>query len=160
MKRPQLETGSLTLALRSPEETRAAIDALSPEQKRELSPDWLARMASAVSPDPWIHGFALIDRASGAVVGSAGFKAPPSDDGVVELAYNIEPEHQGKGYATEAAATLTTFAFSRAKVRIVRAHTLPESNASTRVLAKCGFQRIGEVTDPEDGLVWRWEIYR
>ncbi len=37
------------------------------------------------------------------------------------------------------------------------AHTLPAPNASTRVLAKCGFERTGEVEDPEDGLVWRWE---
>ncbi len=29
--------------------------------------------------------------------------------------------------------------------------------ASGRVLIKCGFRRIGEVIDPEDGLVWRWE---
>ena len=29
--------------------------------------------------------------------------------------------------------------------------------ASTRVLTKCGFSRIGEVIDPDDGLVWRWE---
>ena len=99
-------------------------------------------------------------RVSGSVVGSAGFKSPPSDDGVVELAYGIEPEHEGKGYATEVAAALTAFAFSCDGVGIVRAHTRPESNASTRVLTKCGFQRIGEVDDPEDGRVWRWEAYR
>jgi ribosomal-protein-alanine N-acetyltransferase len=40
---------------------------------------------------------------------------------------------------------------------VVRAHTLPNPNASTRVLTKCGFHRVGEVIDPEDGLVWRWE---
>ena len=43
------------------------------------------------------------------------------------------------------------------KVSIVRAHTLPERNASCRVLTKCGFKLIGEVNDPEDGPVWRWE---
>ncbi len=37
------------------------------------------------------------------------------------------------------------------------AHTCPEPNASTRVLTKCGFRRVGEVMDPDDGLVWRWE---
>jgi len=52
---------------------------------------------------------------------------------------------------------LVSYAFSNSKVRVVRAHTLAEANASTRVLAKCGFQRIGEVVDPDDGLVWRWE---
>ncbi len=157
---PQIETTNLTLALKSPEEARAAIDALSAELQREVSPDWLARLASATSADPWIHGFTLIHRLSGTVVGSAGFKAPPSEDGVVELAYAVEREYQGKGYAAEAASALTAFALSCDRVRTVRAHTRPESNASTRVLAKCGFQRIGEVHDPEDGRVWRWEIHR
>jgi hypothetical protein len=42
-------------------------------------------------------------------------------------------------------------------VKLIRAHTLPQINASTRILTKCGFDRIGEMIDPEDGLVWRWE---
>jgi len=69
----------------------------------------------------------------------------------------VAPEHQGKGYATEAANALVVFAFSTGQVRVVRAHTLREQNASTRVLVKCGFRHVGEVIDPEDGLVWRWE---
>src|SRR5438046_10487620 len=81
----------------------------------------------------------------------------PTADGMVEIAYGVNPEKQGKGYATEAAEALVAFALSSGRVRVVRAHTLPEPNASTRVLAKCGFRHIGEVVDPEDGLVWRWE---
>ena len=155
-----LETKSLTLTLRSPEETRTAIDALSPSEKSEISPEWLARIAAATTADPWLHGFALIERGTGAVVGAAGFKAPPDRDGMVEIAYRVAPEHEGKGYATEAAAALTAFSFANEEVRIVRAHTRPEPNASTRVLTKCGFHRVGEVIDPEDGLVWRWEKSR
>jgi RimJ/RimL family protein N-acetyltransferase len=49
------------------------------------------------------------------------------------------------------------YAFASGQVRVVRAHTLPELNASARALTKCGFKRVGEVVDPEDGLVWRWE---
>jgi len=75
----------------------------------------------------------------------------------VEIAYGIEPEHQGKGYATEAAQGMVDYACSHDEVRLVCAHTLPEENASTRVLTKCGFRKVGEVLDPEDGLVWRWE---
>ncbi len=33
-----------------------------------------------------------------------------------------------------------------------------QENASTRVLTKCKFKWVGEVMDPEDGLVWRWEL--
>ena len=50
------------------------------------------------------------------------------------------------------------YAFESGRIRLVGAHTLPTPNASTRVLTKCGFERIGEVEDPEDGLVWRCEF--
>jgi RimJ/RimL family protein N-acetyltransferase len=76
---------------------------------------------------------------------------------MVEIAYGIATDHQRKGYATEAAEALVAYAFSSGQVRVVRAHTLAEANASTRVLVKCGFRQVGAVVDPEDGLVWRWE---
>lgn len=154
-----MQTGRLSLVLQTPEETLASIEALSPADKAQVSPDWLARVRALTDADPWTLGFSLAHRDTGAVVGSAGFKGPPVA-GVVEIAYGVNPDHQGKGYATEAAQALTDYAFRSGTVRVVRAHTLPEPNASTRVLAKCGFRRIGEVIDPEDGLVWRWEKLR
>jgi [ribosomal protein S5]-alanine N-acetyltransferase len=152
-----MQTKSLTLVPNTLEEIRAQIEALFPADKAHVSAGWLARLREAAVADPWEHGFALRQRETGAVIGTAGFKGPPTDDGIVEIAYGIAPEHQGKGYATEAAHALVDYALASGRVRIVRAHTLPEENASTRVLAKCGFRRVGEVIDPEDGLVWRWE---
>jgi len=95
--------------------------------------------------------------ASRRVIGGAGFKDPPDAEGMVEIAYGVVPAHQNNGYATEAAEALVSYAVKSGRVRTIRAHTLPQPNASTRVLTKCGFRRVGEVTDPEDGLVWRWE---
>jgi RimJ/RimL family protein N-acetyltransferase len=91
------------------------------------------------------------------VIGSAGFKGAPDASGMVELGYGIVPAYEGRGYATEVATMLVAWAFASGEVRVVRAHTLPETNASTRVLGKCGFGFEGEVEDPEDGRVWRWE---
>jgi [ribosomal protein S5]-alanine N-acetyltransferase len=85
-----------------------------------------------------------------------GFKGAPDQEGMVEIGYGISPAYRNNGYASEAAEALVRFALSRPEVRIVRAHTLPEPNASTRVLERCGMQRLGEHVDPEDGLVWRW----
>jgi RimJ/RimL family protein N-acetyltransferase len=123
----------------------------------DVSPAWVEGLRAAKSADPWLQGFAVVHRASRSVIGSAGFKGPPDGEGTVELAYGIVPDYQGQGYATEAAAALVRFAFADGRVRLVRAHTLPANNASTRVLAKCHFKHVGEVVDPEDGLVWRWE---
>jgi [ribosomal protein S5]-alanine N-acetyltransferase len=136
------------------------VEAMSPADKLEVSPDWLAKLRAATEADPWMHGFTVTLLETGAVVGSAGFKGPPDADGVVEIAYGIDTEHRGKGYATEAANAMTAYAFSSGLVRTVRAHTKPESDASKRVLSKCGFRNIGEVIDPEDGLVTRWEKSR
>ena len=158
MNRAPLQTASLTLVPATLDEVRAQIGGMDPEQKTALSAEWLARLQSATDADAvWILGFTLVHRTSGVVVGQCAFKGPPSADMAVEIAYMVAPEHQGKGYATEAATALTGFALGSGQVRVVRAHTLRENNASTRVLNKCGFRHLGEVIDPEDGPVWRWE---
>lgn len=135
------------------------IDGMPPDVRAQVSADWLARLEASTTTDPFLHGFRMVHRESGNVVGTCSFKGPPID-GMVEIAYGVAPEEQGKGYATEAALALTAYAFTFREVRLVLAHTLPESNASTRVLARCGFRHTGEVIDPEDGRVWRFEKVR
>src|SRR3989441_10900896 len=168
-----LETRRLTLLPCSAEQLLALID--QPEQFQkllglpaanglragyvsdEVSPSWLAALRNSSGPDPWRHGFFVVHRAHRCVIGSAGFKGPPDSTGIVEIAYGIVPSCEGHGYATEAAGALVGFALSHEDVRLVRAHTLPASNASTRVLLKCGFCHTDSVVDPDDGPVWRWE---
>jgi Acetyltransferases, including N-acetylases of ribosomal proteins len=123
----------------------------------EVSPAWIEKLRASSGPDPWRWGFAVVDRETRSVVGNAGFKGPPDAEGMVEIAYGIVPDYEGRGYATEAAGLLVGFASESDEVRLIRAHTLPTKNASTRVLTKNGFAYIGEVIDPDDGLVWRWE---
>ena len=123
----------------------------------QISPQWLSGLRNATGADPWRHGFFLVERSRGEVIGTAGFKGPPDAEGMVEIAYGVMPSVEGRGYATEAAGALVRFAAADDRVRLIRAHTLPELNASSRVLRKCGFVHIGQVVDSEDGPVWRWE---
>src|SRR5262249_758223 len=102
-------------------------------------------------------GFALVDKATGDVLGSCGYKGPPDADGIVEIAYGVNPDHRQRGYAKEAAAAMVAFALGSG-AKLIRAHTEPANGASPRVLAAVGFARVGEVIDPEDGPVWRWEL--
>jgi len=120
------------------------------------SPEFMARLRVATEPDPWQFGFAVIHKIDNVLIGMAGFPGPPSD-GVAEIAYGIAPSYQGKGFATEVAKALFKFASRDSRVRTICAHTLPEMNASTRVLEKCGFRKAGEMLDSENALVWRWE---
>ena len=121
-----------------------------------VSPKWLAALRKDSEADPWHHGFFLLHKGDGLVIGAAGYKGPPDVDGTVEIAYGVVPKYEGQGYATEAAAALVAYAFDHGARRL-RAHTMPEANASTHVLKKCGFEHVGPVVDPEDGPVWRWE---
>lgn len=77
------------------------------------------------------------------VVGSVVFHGAPSSDGVVEIAYGVEEESQGRGYATEAVGASVAWAFSHPRTTVVRATTPPWHVPSRRVLEKCGFEEIG-----------------
>ena len=152
-----IPTASLDLVLQTPDELLAWVASLPSGDRAEVSPDWIARVRTAAAGDPWALSFTVVERASGSAVGTCAFKGPPDADGVVEVAYGTDPAHRGRGFATEAAGALAGFAFASGRVRLVRAHTRPDNGASKRVLARCGFRRVGEVMDPEDGLVCRWE---
>jgi RimJ/RimL family protein N-acetyltransferase len=168
-----IETARLRLLPYSPQQILALIESVEQFERHmglpaaeglrefytsgEVSPTWFEQLRAATMADPWIHGYAVVERESNSVIGSTGFKGPPDENGLVEIGYAIVPRYQRRGYATEVAAALVAFALAGGQAKVIRAHTLPAPSASTRVLAKCGFRHVGEVVDPEDGLVWRWE---
>jgi RimJ/RimL family protein N-acetyltransferase len=123
----------------------------------EVSESFLVRLREAVPADFWRDGFGVVHLGDHRLIGFCSFVGPPDAEGGVEIGYGIAPGFEGQGYATEAVRLLIDQAFAGGRVRRVRAHTLPERNASTRVLEKCGFQRCGELIDPVDGPIWRWE---
>lgn len=128
------------------------------QQMLEASDDFKTRVDNAKQPDPWQFGFAVIHKNDNALIGTCGFPGPPDSKGVVEIAYGIAPNYEGRGYATEAAKALIDFARNDPRVKIICAHTLPEENASTSVLKKCGLNKVRDAIDPENGLkIWRWE---
>jgi ribosomal-protein-alanine N-acetyltransferase len=98
-----------------------------------------------------------VDLAADAIVGLSGFKDVPTA-GSVEIAYFTFPRLEGRGYATRTIEELLVLAWP--EVALVVAHTLPFANASNTALGRHGFVHVGEMIDPDDGLVWRWEKYR
>jgi [ribosomal protein S5]-alanine N-acetyltransferase len=55
---------------------------------------------------------------------------------------------------------LMEHAFMDRRVKAILAHTLAQEHPSTKVLKKCGFQKVEEINDPDDGLIWKWELKR
>jgi ribosomal-protein-alanine N-acetyltransferase len=107
--------------------------------------------------DQW-GGYLAVDETSTLIVGSCAFKGPPTTDGTVEIAYYTFGPYEGQGYAKSMARALISIARSSPVVRRVIAHTLPERNPSTSVLRSVGMRFVGDVWDPDDGLVWRWQL--
>ena len=103
---------------------------------------------------PWI---AYVAVEGPVAVGVCAFKGAPKGQ-MVEIAYATHPDHEGRGVATRMALGLVRIARTTdPKVRII-AQTLPQQNASTRVLEKCGFAQVRESHDNEVGRVWEWEL--
>lgn len=168
-----MQTSNITLLPQTPEHSRALLERTDAFENRfgirvadgvrdflagpEVSAEFLTRLNSSAAADPWRDGFTVVHLADKIVIGLCSFTGPPDSDETVEIAYGIAPAYQNRGYAGEAARALIAYAFASGRVRTIRAHTLPQENASTHVLLKCGFTLTGEVIHPDDGPVWRWE---
>lgn len=105
-------------------------------------------------------GYFPIHTASHTLIGTCGYKGKPDANGYVEIGYEIAPAFRNKGFATECALALIDFAFQHAEVTCIQAHTLAEDNPSTHVLLKCGFSKVETLSDPEEGDIWKWELFR
>jgi RimJ/RimL family protein N-acetyltransferase len=107
-------------------------------QRDPASADWIARAAVA-EPE-------------GVVVGHGGFHGPPDSDGVVEVAYSVDPAHRRRGYARAILRSLLARADADPRVTAVRASIRPDNAGSRATIAGQGFKKVGEQWDPEDGL--------
>jgi RimJ/RimL family protein N-acetyltransferase len=116
------------------------------------------RLTEAPDDGEWWMYFLVLPAAGveRVLVGTAGYKGPPAH-GTVEVGYGIVTDHQRRGYASEAVRGLVARAFLVPEVRRVIAETLPELTPSIGVLRKCGFELIGEGSQP--GVI-RFELTR
>jgi RimJ/RimL family protein N-acetyltransferase len=94
------------------------------------------------------------------LIGSGGYQGKPTEDGTVEIGYEIAEDYRNRGLATEMTTGLVENAFKDNRVKTIVAHTLGEENPSTKVLAKCGFVKVEELNDPNEGIIWRWKLKR
>ncbi len=92
------------------------------------------------------------------LIGCGGYKGKPSNDGIVEVGYEIAPNYRNRGFATEMARGLIENALNDGRVKSIIAHTLGQNNPSTSVLQKCGFEKVEELNDPDEGTIWKWEL--
>jgi len=101
-----------------------------------------------------------IHKSENKLIGSGGYKGKPTQGGEIEIGYEIAPKYRNQGFATEFTIALIENAFKDDYVKLISAHTLGEFNPSTKVLLKCGFEKVDELNDPDEGIIWKWELQK
>lgn len=153
-------TPALREALHTPAELARRHDAhlgAVADLARQIAEQSEAHRLTTGAPPAW-SGHLAVDVATRLVVGTCGYKSAPRADGGVEIAYFTFPPFERQGYGGAMAGALVRQAVASDEVRAIHAHTLPERNASARILTRLGFTCTGTVIDdPADGPVWHWE---
>ena len=104
-------------------------------------------------PEGLIWDGIIIHKADRVAIGGIGFHGGPDEAGMVEIGYNIIPEYQGRGYATEMARSIIDQAFEVQGIKVVSAECLDDNIGSIRVLEKVGMSRLGA-----EGNMLKWSV--
>jgi len=99
----------------------------------------------------------------GRLVGDVGLSPDQHDRGVIKIGYTIDPEFQGKGYATEAVEALVDYAFDALGASVIRAFASAENLPSIRVAEKVGLTLRERIERTSGGKTWhivRYELDR
>ena len=100
--------------------------------------------------------FAVIQKIDGRMIGSGELNLRDLSNQVGEIAYITNPDHWGKGFATEVAKILIEFGFNEFNLHRIYATCDPRNVGSIRVLEKIGMIKEGRIR--EDLLIkdgWR-----
>ena len=91
--------------------------------------------------------WALVDKASGRMIGTCGFTRVDEENSIVEIGYVLNPEFWGMGLATEAAEKIVDFAFNVLQANRVEARFMFGNDASLAVMKKIGMKFEGYQRD-------------
>lgn len=136
----EIKTKRLAIRAWSDDELRAALD----WQKSAVSLRIYNSMLAGVLCDPnhrlWHTNWEICLRSNGTTVGEIGFMGPANGCGEVEIACAILHEYRHKGYAREAVAAMTKWAFQNNDVYYIMAEEARDGMAAERALTKLGFR--------------------
>jgi [ribosomal protein S5]-alanine N-acetyltransferase len=116
--------------------------------------DTMPRIAKNLEKVPAPTGFEtwmLVKKEGMQIIGDAGFKGVPNEEGVVDIGYGIIKEQQKKGYVTEAAQALVNWAFAQPCVKLITAKCLHANAASANILEKL---QLKETTRDDLFIYW------
>jgi len=131
------------LQTRTPEESRA---------------DLQKAMEAAAKPERDTYFFSVVLAGTGGFIGSIGFNTERKPEGLTGGAgWFLLPEHQRRGYATEAFRALIPFMFHDCCIDVIDAGCKLANPASERIMQKCGMVKIREC---ENGTRVQYQLTR
>jgi len=147
----RFESGDLDAlhAMRSREETVRWLyeDPTTLEQDRARLERRMHNLRFALTGDAL--GFAAVLRDDGTLVGDLSLFLVSAEDHQGEIGFVVHPDHQGRGYATEAAGALLELAFGTLSLHRVVGRLEARNVASARVLEKLGMRREAHFVENE-----------
>jgi ribosomal-protein-alanine N-acetyltransferase len=114
--------------------------------------DWLRDVLTKNPDEEYVTRYIIL-RDTNTVVGMVGSNAL-DDDGRVVIGYSVLPEHQRRGYASEALTAIIEWARSDTRMRRIVGFTYPHLIASIRTMEHCGMRLAG---DDKEGTI-RFEL--
>jgi ribosomal-protein-alanine N-acetyltransferase len=91
--------------------------------------------------------WAVTEKENDKCIGIMGFFRTQHEHYRTELGYMILPEHNNKGYVTEAVKTILNYAFNELNFNSIEATIDPNNLASEKVLQKNGFVKEGHLIE-------------
>ena len=84
------------------------------------------------------YDWAVIDRESHRMIGTAGFTKIDAAHRSAEIGYVLNPDFHGRGYGTEVARAVVEFGFTQLGLHRIEARFMQGNHASCRVMEKLG----------------------
>jgi ribosomal-protein-alanine N-acetyltransferase len=86
------------------------------------------------------YDFAVIEKASGKMIGTCGFTDFDLDINSAELGYILHPDYWGKGFGKEAVLRVMSYGFAELRLHRMTAKIMAGNIASKRLAQSCGMR--------------------
>ena len=111
----------------------------SPHESQKFSNRYLTYLQGQYR-DENFYDFAVVEKASGRMIGTCGFTRFDLDNNSAEVGYVLNPDFWGNGYAPEALRALMRFGFTELDLHRMTAKIMDGNLRSMRVAEKCGMR--------------------
>ena len=124
---------------------------VSPELKEALELTILPNVANPKKNYLYVTLWTIIWKEKNKMVGDLCFVGEPNGAGEIEIGYGTYEEFRGKGFMTEAVGGMIKWAEAQEEVKSIVAATEKNNIASSTILEKNNFIKVGEI-----GTILNW----